>query len=473
MSYLWSKKWSYAEDVVTRSLRSELYTQPYETINFAVHRDSIAGTDNDVPKSWVVNLINWIIIWLWIPLFRWSSLIKRAESRVWELVQAEDKNTDYLGLSPVSKAMHLIICYIHDGKDSDSVWSHRETMLAYFWMKDEGMLCNLSDGIQVWDTSLTVQAVEAAGLANDSKYQPTVVKAHEFLEDHQLRENVANQANCYREHRKGGWPFSTRYQGYMVSECTAEALRSTIQLQEIHSFPKLISIERLRDSVDCLLLMQNASGGFCVYEKRRGSPNLEWLEAGEFGGKMMVSYEYVECTAAVVTALSWFGKFYPKYRANEMELARVQGLKSIKQSQNQDGGWCASWGICFTYGAMWALEALALNGETFATCEYSRRGCEFIISKQREDGGWGESYLSCEKHVYIHHEDSQVVQTAWACLALMQACYPHKAPITKGIRLIMSRQQSQGQWLQEDLEGSLGFGFVYTTALKYSRILTC
>jgi lanosterol synthase len=112
---------------------------------------------------------------------------------------------------------------------------------------------------------------------------------------------------------------------------------------------------------------------------------------------------------------------------------------------------------------MWSLEALALNGETYSTGEYSRKGCEFLISKQKADGGWGESYLSCEKHVYIQHEDSQVVQTAWACLALMEADYPNKESIAKGIRLMMSRQQSKGQWLQEALEGSLGCGYVRST----------
>jgi lanosterol synthase len=330
-------------------------------------------------------------------------------------------------------------------------------------MKDEGMLCNLSDGIQTWDCSLTLEAIEAAGLAEDPKYRPTATKAHEFLDCHQLKENLPNQENCYREHRKGGWAFSTKYQGYMISECTAEGMRSVMQVQEMHKFPKLISTERLRDAVDCLLLMQNDTGGFGVYEKRRGSHNLEWLDAAEFGGRALVSYDYVECTTAVVTALSWFGKFYPKYRADEIKISKERALKSIRQSQHKDGGWCGSWGICFTYGAMWSLEALALNGETYSTGEYSRKGCEFLISKQKADGGWGESYLSCEKHVYIQHENSQVVQTAWACLALMEADYPNKESIAKGIRLMMSRQQSKGQWLQEALEGSLGCGYVRST----------
>jgi lanosterol synthase len=45
------------------------------------------------------------------------------------------------------------------------------------------------------------------------------------------------------------------------------------------------------------------------------------------------------------------------------------------------------------------------------------------------------------------------VQTAWACIGLMEAQYPDRAPIEKGLKLIMSRQQPNGEWLQEAIEG--------------------
>jgi squalene cyclase len=37
----------------------------------------------------------------------------------------------------------------------------------------------------------------------------------------------------------------------------------------------------------------------------------------------------------------------------------------------------------------------------------------------------------------------------------MAADYPDKAPIEKGVKLIMSRQQPNGEWLQEAIEGML------------------
>lgn len=43
--------------------------------------------------------------------------------------------------------------------------------------------------------------------------------------------------------------------------------------------------------------------------------------------------------------------------------------------------------------------------------------------------------------------------TAWALIGLMKAKYPDVEPIKKGIRLIMERQQPNGEWLQEAIEG--------------------
>lgn len=43
--------------------------------------------------------------------------------------------------------------------------------------------------------------------------------------------------------------------------------------------------------------------------------------------------------------------------------------------------------------------------------------------------------------------------TAWALIGLMKAKYPDVEPIKKGIKLIMERQQPNGEWLQEAIEG--------------------
>ena len=38
-------------------------------------------------------------------------------------------------------------------------------------------------------------------------------------------------------------------------------------------------------------------------------------------------------------------------------------------------------------------------------------------------------------------------------MSLLQARYPHEEAMRRGVQLIMSRQLSNGEWLQEGIEG--------------------
>ena len=167
----------------------------------------------------------------------------------------------------------------------------------------------------------------------------------------------------------------------------------------------------------------------------------------------MIEYNYPECSTASLTALTIFRNLYPSYRAHDIEKAIHKTIGYIHASQEFDGGWFGSWGICFTYATMFALESLALNGESYSNSERVKRACSFLLDKQMEDGGWGESYKACEEGKWVNHEKSQVVNTAWAVIALLVAKCQEDEAIKRGCRLIMSRQQSTGEWRRESLCG--------------------
>ena len=171
-------------------------------------------------------------------------------------------------------------------------------------------------------------------------------------------------------------------------------------------------------------------------------------------------------------------------------------------------------------------------GKSVANSEAQLRACEFLLSKQCSDGGWGESYLSCQDKVtpvvlhgspsvcstaqlignmtsmapgcclYAHllqskgnsqacapecavaemrhaqpqgtdgtgqnaklyhiqvysqlqPEQSQVVHTAWAILALIAAGYHNRATkqVTAAVKYLLSRQLPSGDWPQEHITG--------------------
>ena len=53
------------------------------------------------------------------------------------------------------------------------------------------------------------------------------------------------------------------------------------------------------------------------------------------------------------------------------------------------------------YGTFFALGGLASAGKTYSNCLAVRKGVDFLLRSQREDGGWGESYLSSPKKVIL------------------------------------------------------------------------
>ncbi|PIA92428.1 Seco-amyrin synthase [Cercospora beticola] len=481
MGYLWSKKWTYPRadsDPLIKELREELFTTPYHEIDFASHRNSISVKDNYHPKTWVLNLINWLLVWIWIPFLRTDALIKKAEDWVWHLIQIEGANTDQGDLAPVSAPMDTLCCYVAEGPDAESVLRHRDRLQDYFFISKDGMMADGTNGVQVWDTAFAIQAVVDAGLEQKPEYHNLLLKGLEFLEDHQFLEHVVGYEDSsvysdpptqatsaevgWRHPRRGAWGFSTRSQGYVVSDCTAEAVKATMALQSTVDpkdgrtslFPTLLSEKRLKWAVDILLTMQNSDGSCSSYEPTRGSTKMEYLNAAEVFGRIMVEYPYPECTTACVTALERFRKDYPDYRAAEIKKFVSRAVDWIRRDQAPDGSWYGSWGICFSYAGWFALESLKTQGETYENSERVRRACHFFLDRQEADGGWGESYKSCETVTWCRHPDgSQVVQTAWVVIALIEAGYPDRDPIDRAVKLIMSRQQPNGEWLQEGIEG--------------------
>ena len=66
--------------------------------------------------------------------------------------------------------------------------------------------------------------------------------------------------------------------------------------------------------------------------------------------------------------------------------------------------------------------------------------------------------------MWVEHErGSLVVTTSWALLGLLNAGYTNLRPLKKGIKLIMDRQQPNGEWPQEAIEGV----FNKTCAISY------
>lgn len=459
MGFLYGKRFAAPPEDLTRALRAELYVQPYEEIDWPAQRNNVSHADVYAPHTRVLDAL-FALLGSYehvCPRFVRDAGIRRA----YELVVKEDENTGHQCLGPVNKMLNYVVRWVVDGPDSRAFALHREKLRDFCWMSGGGLMMTGTNGSQLWDTSFIMQALVDSGLATHPEWQRTCMRGLEWLDQCQIRDNPRFYRSAYRFATRGAWPFSTREQGYTVSDCTAEGLKAVLMLQE-NGFEKRVDRSRMRDSVDLLLTMQNPGGGFASYETINGPSLLEALNPAEVFGRIMIEYAYPECTTSVVTALQLFRRI-DDYRNADIERTVRTAVDYILREQRPDGSWFGSWAICFTYAAMFALESLSLAGHTYETHPQVRRACEFLVSKQQGDGGWGESYRSCELCEYVQADSSQVVNTAWAVIALLHARYHDQNVIKRGVALIMRRQRPDGSWAQERIEGI----FNHNCAISY------
>ena len=158
-------------------------------------------------------------------------LRKAALERAYKLVVYEDENTSYQDLGPVNKMLNLI-CRAHvEGPDSEAYKMHKLKRLDFMWIGPEGMMMCGTNGSQLWDVAFMAQALVETGLAEEEENHASMIGALGWLEQCQIRENPKHFESAYRHTTKGAWPFSTKEQGYTVSDCTGEGLKAVLYIQ--------------------------------------------------------------------------------------------------------------------------------------------------------------------------------------------------------------------------------------------------
>lgn len=452
MSYLYGHRFAMPTNQLTRELRRELYDVDYHGIDWFAQRGNISDYDRLSPltniQRGVASALAAYEHWK-IPFLRRSAL-KEALFQV----EAEVLNTNYLCIAPVSFASNMLVLYHAHGVKSHWIKGMSERIIDPMWMCREGLAGSGTNGTSLWDTVFTVQAALDSGLAQREENREIMRKALEFIDTSQIRENPLGASHVYRQPTKGAWPFSTRDQSYAVSDTTAETVRCVLQLQATGIVPRLISDERLKEAVDLILGMENKCGGYSAFEPIRAGKFLELLNITELYENVMTDNLYPECTSSVLLCLETFTNAFPDYRTLEIESCRRNCIKYLVGAQFPEGGWIATWGVCFSYATMFALQGLESMGMSEANSETCWKACAFLLRFQNPDGGWGEDLESIKEKRYVQDPaGSQVTCTAYAITGLMAAQCADQAAVKRGVAWLVKKQQKTGDWLPGSLEG--------------------
>jgi squalene/oxidosqualene cyclase-like protein len=414
MSYLYGRRARGPVTETVRALRGELYLDPYERIDWRAARSNVNPLDAYSPHTRLLDGLNLVL--RGYERFHSPILRQRALAFVLDQIHHEDESTGFLDIGPVSKALHLACVHFED-PEQPAVKKHLERVADYLWDGRDGMKMQGYNGSQFWDLAFTMQSIaEHRPNLDLPGARALLERAFGWLEKNQVRDDVPQRERYFRNATRGAFPFSTAEQAWPVTDCTAEGIKCALASKELGI--GALAPRRLEEAVDVLLAEQNDDGGWSEYERARGPRWLERLNAAEVFGDIMIGYSHPECTSACIQGLVAFEKRSPSYRRDEVRRAIARGVEWLLRDQRPDGSFYGCWGVCFSYATWFGIDGLVAAGAAEEHADRIIAAADFLLARQRPDGGWGESYESSPEKRWIDHERSQPVQTAWALLGL-------------------------------------------------------
>ena len=453
MSAIFASRHQVGITVKIEQLRKELYPQGYATENFQDSRNRLRK-DDLFKRPGVILRIGFRCARLF-DLRHNKQTRERCVNDMLQRIKWELNSSDHTSISPVSGLLNIIALWLHDADDPDM---HQALSQLNGWIwEDDDMGARVTGARSgSWDTGFALQALSEVPTVNG--LAQCLSKGTEFLQDNQIKESFTGFKEAYRADPKGGWCFAGGWHGWPVSDCTAEATLGLIATEGKNADPLVIA-----DSIEFMLRSQNRDGGFGSYEARRSRLGLEWLNPAEMFGESMTEHSFVECTASCLAALAACRKHFPLIGANNnLTEAMHRGQTWLRKIQTKDGSWRGVWGVQYIYGTMFGIRGLLAAGASQHDPAV-RLACQWLLSHQREDGGWGEHHSGCMTGRYVEHDHSQVVQTAWALLGLLEAGDSNWNAITRGVKFLVDSQKEDGSWPKQDMAGV----FFRTALLDY------
>ncbi|MGI9508755.1 MAG: squalene--hopene cyclase [Geminicoccaceae bacterium] len=294
----------------------------------------------------------------------------------------------------------------------------------------------------VWDTALACHAMLEVA---DREESVSARRALDWLVERQITETVGDWAiKAPSGTPPGGWAFEYRNDHYPDVDDTAAVVCALHRADP----------ERYKDAIDravaWILGMQSSNGGWGAFDVDNTHHYLNSIPFADHGA--LLDPPTADVTARCLGALAetGHGRDHP---------AVARAIAYLRNEQEVDGSWFGRWGTNYIYGTWSVMVALNAAGEDM-NADYVLRAVDWLVGRQHEDGGWGESCVSYWRDRKAEDVESLPSQTAWALLALMAAGRTESAAVTRGIDYLRLADREGGMW-QERLYNAVGFPKVF------------
>jgi squalene-hopene/tetraprenyl-beta-curcumene cyclase len=403
--------------------------------------------------DWSDKLVSWKNFFLTLDrVFKiyekvpWKPFRQRAlrEAKHWVLEHIERTE----GLAAIYPAMmNSIFALIAMGMGPDDPLTRREIQEFSRFEIEESDTIRLQPCVSpVWDSCIAMVALEEAGVAPD---HPALVKAAEWILSKQILGPGDWQVKN-KDAEPGGWAFEFRNDHYPDVDDTAFVLMA---LQRVKIPDEKRMEAALRRGIQWLLSMQNRDGGWGAFDRdnsRRYICNIPFADHNA-----MIDPSTADVTARVLECLGRFG-----WPAEHPAVQRA--VKFLLQDQCNDGSWFGRWGVNYVYGTSGVLRSFETVSLTAK--EYCKRAVEWLKSVQKPDGSFGESLRSYDVESCKGQGNSTASQTAWGLIGLLAATGPGDPASSKAAEYLVTQQNEDGSWDEEDFTGT---GFPCVFYLKY------
>jgi len=376
---------------------------------------------------------------------RWKPLRKRAIKAAEEWIIARQEADGCWGGIQPAWVYSLIALYVLGHDPEGPILKKGIEGLRRYSIEEEGKFRFQSCISPVWDTALAMIGLQDAGLPRD---HPALVKAGKWLLNEQIFVGGDWQVKC--KARPGGWAFEFDNDVYPDTDDTAVVLMAILGTD----LPKRAKDFALSRGLEWLLGMQSRNGGWGAFDRDNTAAFLREIPFADFGE--MIDPPSVDVTAHVVEFLGKMG-----YRPGFKPLDRA--LSYIFREQEPDGPWYGRWGVNYIYGTGYVLPALEAVGFPMDDPRV-RKAVDWLLSRQNEDGGWGEDVMSYHRRELRGRGPSTASQTAWALLALIAAGGARSEAVKRGIEYLIRTQNDEGTWNEPYFTGT---GFPTDFMIRY------